>query len=231
MSTLKLQWEKINSIPHERFCLQRLLNIIIHFVALESWKKLCTPPAQGRKKVWQKMPMVNECSCREAERTSFWSAKLFWEQVLLLNRPRCSALQKAAVRCEWKEERKASLCLTLQGKCSRSIYPCDLKSCICQKLYLLKSKYQHIHVCGCVHTHHTRACLSLTVASPCAWILLILFSCLWELWRGTRVLITFSFFTQYNFISLQNCFSTYLLLFWLYCCSSPSSCSFGDKYI
>lgn len=83
---------KINLIPQERFCLQRLLNIIIHFVALKSWKNDIHHLPGERKKVQQKVPMVNVYSCREAERTSFWSAKLFWEQVLLLNRPHCSAL-------------------------------------------------------------------------------------------------------------------------------------------
>lgn len=58
-NTLKLQWDKINSIPLKRFCFQRLLNIIIPCVALESWKDEVHHMPRGRKKMQQKMPMVN----------------------------------------------------------------------------------------------------------------------------------------------------------------------------
>lgn len=141
------------------------------------------------------MPMVNVCLCRAAERTSFWSAKLFWEQVLQLNRPRCCVPQATG-------RRKASLCLILQGKCSGSIYPCDLNGRVCQKHCLLKKGCVYTRRDMAVHTYISYSGLSLYLAP--AWFV----SC-----KGTSVLMTLGFFPRYNFISLQNCFSTYLLPF------------------
>lgn len=158
------------------------------------------------------MTVVNVCSCREAERASSWSAKLFWEQVLLLNRPCCSVLQKAAICCKRKETKKRQSVPDTPGEALKISLSMWLKWLyLPEKNKKLKNTYLHIHVCG-VHTHTSHSSISLCLDTTFVLLPVKTLKGYWSV-GNTQV------FTLYDFISLQNCISTSLLLFWLYCCS------------